>query len=77
MLRFSANIINKHANTLKISANITAVVAMYISPGRVREYRIVRISDAFCTVKVIKLMYLRLQKPLSSQRNKTNKYLVV
>ena len=68
ILLFSKRIMKRQAKTLKISANTTAVVAMYMSPGRVREYRMVRIRDAFCTVRVRRLMYFRLQNLPSGAR---------
>ena len=46
-LRFSPSKIAIDESNLTISVIITAVLAKYMSPGSVRVYRIVRMSDAF------------------------------
>ena len=40
---------------LKSSVIMTAVLAEYMSPGRVRVYRNVSITNAFCNVKMNRL----------------------
>ena len=39
------------------SARTTAVLVMYLSPGRILEYLIIRINDAFWIVNIAKLQY--------------------
>ena len=54
-LRFSTKRTVTDEMALTISVIITAVLAKYISPGSVRVYRIVRIRDAFWSVKIMRL----------------------
>ena len=54
-LCFSPSKIAIDEKTLTISVIITAVLAKYMSPGSVRVYRIIRMSDAFWTVRMRRL----------------------
>ena len=54
-LRFSTKRTVTDEMALTISVIITAVLAKYMSPGSVRVYRIVRIRDAFWSVKIMRL----------------------
>ena len=54
--------------TLKISDITTADVARNIFPARVRTYRMTRISNAFCTVRVTRLAYFKIVVCFSSEK---------
>ena len=59
--------------SLRNSLAMTAVVAMNMSPCRVRTYRITRMSRAFCKVKVTRLTYLSIPgMPEKKKKKKTN-----
>lgn len=53
------NDIMTQVKSFSVSDNTTAVVLIYISPTCIREYRIERISNAFCIVRINKLAYFR------------------
>lgn len=50
---------SRHVRTFRTSAMTTADVAKKRSPGNVRTYRMLRMSDAFWTTSTARLMYFR------------------
>ena len=71
-LCFSPSKIAIDVKTFTISVIITAVLAKYMSPGSVRVYRIVRMSDAFWTVRMMRLHALMACWPPGVLKNKKN-----
>lgn len=54
---FCSRMMSRHVSTFRTSAITTADVAKKRSPGNVRTYRMLRMSDAFWTTSTARLMY--------------------